>query len=134
MEFTSWGLLAQAETAETAATAEAPKAAADGTAAEQPGSPFGSLLVPLSLIMVLFYFVILRPQKAKDQQFKSLLDSLKETDRVVTIGGIHGVVTNVQRNPDGAIVTIRVDESTGAKIRVGASAIARVLTDEEKSA
>ncbi|WP_428306033.1 preprotein translocase subunit YajC [Lacipirellula sp.] len=132
MEFTSWGLLAQAE---TAATAEAPKApAADGAAAEQSASPFGSLLVPISLIMVLFYFVILRPQKAKDQQFKSLLDSLKETDRVVTIGGIHGIVTNVQRNPDGAIVTIRVDESTGAKIRVGASAIARVLTDEEKSA
>lgn len=132
MEFTSWGLLAQAE---TAATAEAPKAAADGAAADQASpSPFGSLLVPLSLIMVLFYFVILRPQKAKDQQFKSLLDSLKETDRVVTIGGIHGIVTNVQRNPDGAIVTVRIDESTGTKIRVGASAIARVLTDEEKSA
>lgn len=128
MEFTSWGLLAQAE------TAEAPKAPADGAAAEASPSPFGSLLVPLSLIMVLFYFVILRPQKAKDQQFKTLLDSLKETDRVVTIGGIHGIVTNVQRNPDGAIVTIRIDESTGAKIRVGASAIARVLTDEEKSA
>ena len=129
MEFTSWGLLAQAE------TAEAPQApAADGAAAEASPSPFGSLLVPLSLIMVLFYFVILRPQKAKDQQFKTLLDSLKETDRVVTIGGIHGIVTNVQRNPDGAIVTIRIDESTGAKIRVGASAIARVLTDEEKTA
>ena len=130
MEFTSWGLLAQAE------TAVAPQApAADGAAAaEAPASPFGSLLVPLSLIMVLFYFVILRPQKAKDQQFKSLLDSLKETDRVVTIGGIHGIVTNVQRNPDGAIVTVRIDESTGTKIRVGASAIARVLTDEEKTA
>jgi preprotein translocase subunit YajC len=131
MELTSWGLLAQAE---TAATAEAPQAPAGAAADEASPSPFGNLLVPLSLIMVLFYFVILRPQKAKDQQFKSLLENLKETDRVVTIGGIHGVVTNVQRNPDGAIVTIRVDESTGAKIRVGASAIARVLTEEEKTA
>ena len=84
--------------------------------------------------MVMFYFLILRPQKAKDQQFKTLVDSLKETDRVVTIGGIHGIVTNVQRNAEGAIVTVRVDESTGTKIRVGASAIARILTDEEKSA
>lgn len=130
MEFTSWGLLlAQAE------TAEAPKGTADGAAAEQaPSSPFNSFLVPLTLIMVMFYFLILRPQKAKDQQFKSLVESLKETDRVVTIGGIHGIVTNVQRNADGAIVTVRVDESTGTKIRVGASAIARILTDEEKSA
>ena len=134
MEFTSWGLLAQAETAEgTAAPADG--AAANGAPADAaPASPFSSFLIPLTLIMVMFYFLILRPQKAKDQQFKTLLDGLKETDRVVTIGGIHGVVTNVQRNNDGAIVTLRIDESTGTKIRVGASAIARVLTDEEKSA
>ena len=129
MEFTSWGLLAQAE------TAAAPKAPADGAPADAaPSSPFSSFLVPLTLIMVMFYFLILRPQKAKDQQFKSLVESLKETDRVVTIGGIHGIVTNVQRNTDGAIVTVRIDESTGTKIRVGASAIARILTDEEKTA
>ena len=48
-----------------------------------------------AVIMVLFYFLILRPQKAKDQQFRSMVDNLKEKDRVVTIGGIHGVVTNV---------------------------------------
>lgn len=127
MDISSWGLLAQA--------AEAAKDAAAGTPAE-PGasSPFNSFLVPLTLIMVMFYFLILRPQKAKDQQFKSLVESLKETDRVVTIGGIHGIVTNVQRNADGAIVTVRIDESTGTKIRVGASAIARILTDEEKPA
>jgi len=129
MEFTSWGLLAQAE------TAEAPKAPADGAPADAaPSSPFNSFLIPLTLIMVMFYFLILRPQKAKDQQFKSLVESLKETDRVVTIGGIHGIVTNVQRNAEGAIVTVRIDESTGTKIRVGASAIARILTDEEKTA
>jgi preprotein translocase subunit YajC len=129
MDISVWGLLAQA-----ADGANAANGAADGAAAEGAVSPFSSLLVPLTLIMVMFYFLILRPQKAKDQQFKSLLENLKETDRVVTIGGIHGVVTNVQRNADGAMVTLRVDESTGAKIRVGASAIARVLTDEEKTA
>ena len=134
MEFTSWGLLAQTETTEATA-APADGAPANGAPADDAQtSPFGSFLVPLTLIMVMFYFLILRPQKAKDQQFKTLVDSLKETDRVVTIGGIHGVVTNVQRNTEGAIVTIRVDESTGTKIRVGASAIARILTDEEKSA
>ncbi|MCC6491919.1 MAG: preprotein translocase subunit YajC [Pirellulales bacterium] len=90
------------------------------------------MLPALMVIMVLFYFLILRPQKNKDQQFRSMIDNLKETDRVVTIGGIHGVVTSVQR--EAKLVTLRVDESTGTKIRVGASAIAQVMTDDEKSA
>ena len=92
---------------------------------------FQDMLPALLGIMALFYFLILRPQRTKDKQFRTLVDSLKETDRVVTIGGIHGVVTNVQR--DAGMVTIRVDETTGAKIRVGTSAIARVVVDEEKS-
>jgi preprotein translocase subunit YajC len=48
---------------------------------------------------------------------------------VVTIGGIYGVVTNVQREAER--VTIRVDEATGTKLKVGMSAIARVLTGDE---
>ena len=90
------------------------------------------MLLPLAAIGLLFYLLILRPQRSKDQQFRAMVDNLKETDRVVTIGGIHGVVTNVQK--DVGLVTIRVDESTGAKLRVGTSAIARIITDEEKPA
>lgn len=58
-----------------------------------------------------------------------MLEGLKEKDRVVTVGGIHGVVTNVQR--DREEVTLRVDESSGAKIRINMSAISRLVTDEE---
>lgn len=87
------------------------------------------MLPALVGIMALFYFLILRPQKAKDQQFRSMVDNLKEKDRVVTIGGIHGVVTNVQR--EAGVVTIRVDESTGTRIRVGTSAIAKIVSDDE---
>jgi preprotein translocase subunit YajC len=58
-----------------------------------------------------------------------MISNVKENDRVVTIGGIHGVVTNVQRDLDR--LTIRVDESTGTKIKVNMSAVARVLTGEE---
>jgi len=95
-----------------------------------PGG-LGSMMVPLIVIMVLFYFMILKPQKNKEQSFRSMVDNLKEKDRVVTIGGILGVVTNVQRDRDE--VTLRVDESTGAKIRVGTSAISRVVTDDDKN-
>lgn len=116
-----WLLLAEAA-APTKDAAGAPAA---------PASPLQSMLPGLIVIMVLFWFLILRPQKSKDQQFRSMLENLKETDRVVTIGGIHGVVTNVQR--DQGIITLRVDESTGAKIRVGTTAIARVITENEKT-
>jgi len=103
--------------------------AEDGAA--EPGSGLTSMMPGLMIIMGLFYFMILRPQKNKERVFRTMVDGLKEKDRVVTIGGIHGVVTNVVRDRDE--VTIRIDESTGAKIRVGTSAIARVVTDEDKN-
>jgi preprotein translocase subunit YajC len=83
----------------------------------------------LAVIMVLFYFMLIRPQKRKEQALRAMVNNIKENDRVVTIGGIHGVVTNVQRDADR--VTIRVDESTGAKLRVNMSAVARVLTGDD---
>ena len=89
------------------------------------------MLLPIIVIFFLFYFLILRPQKRKEQAMRTMIDNLKEKDRVVTIGGIHGVVTNVQR--DQEMVTLRVDETSGAKIHVGTSAIARVVVDDEKS-
>ena len=82
------------------------------------------------VIMVLFYFMLIRPQKRKEQELREMVRNVKENDRVVTIGGIYGVVTNVQR--DAERVTIRVDESTGTKLKVNMSAIARVLTGEEQ--
>jgi preprotein translocase subunit YajC len=90
---------------------------------------FFRFLGPIFVIFILFYFMLLRPQKRKEQEFREMVRNVKENDRVVTIGGIHGVVTNVQR--DAERVTIRVDEATGAKLRINMSAIARVLTGED---
>ena len=81
-------------------------------------------------IMALFYFMMIRPQKRKEQELRNQVSQIKENDRVVTIGGIYGIVTNVQR--DAQRVTIRVDESNGTKLRLNMSAIARVLTAEDQ--
>jgi len=86
-------------------------------------------MVIAAAVMAMFYFMFIRPQKNKEQDLRKMIQNLKENDRVVTIGGIHGVVTNVQRDVER--LTIRVDESTGAKLRVNMSAIARVLTGDE---
>ena len=98
---------------------------------EAPPGFGSSTLLTLSIIMCLFYLIMMRPQRKKDREFREMLESLKEKDRVVTIGGIHGVVTNVQR--DAGTVTLRVDESTGAKIRVGTSAVSKVVVEDQSS-
>ncbi len=94
-----------------------------------PSDGLMGMMPALFIIMGLFYFLILRPQKNKERTFRSMINNLKEKDRIVTIGGIHGVVTGVQRESE--IVTVRIDESSGTKIRIGTSAIARVVTGEE---
>src|SRR5690606_23573643 len=66
--------------------------------------------VPLILIGVLFYFMLIRPERKKSAQMADMLKTLKKNDHVVTIGGIFGTVVNVNEGSD--VVTIRVDENT----------------------
>jgi preprotein translocase subunit YajC len=98
--------------------------------AEDPNALFRFLL-PLIIVIPLFYLMMIRPQKRKEQELKNQVANLKENDRVITIGGIYGVVTNVQR--DAQRVTVRVDESNGTKLKFNMSAIARVITGEEET-
>jgi preprotein translocase subunit YajC len=101
---------------------------AEDAPAQADPNAFLKMVFPLVIITFLFYFIMVRPQKKKDDDFKRLLANLKESDHVVTAGGIYGVVTNVQR--DAERVTIRVDDSTGTKLRVSISSIARVIADD----
>ena len=91
-----------------------------------PG-PLGGMLVPLVLIGILFYFMLLRPEQRKRATHEKMLDALKKNDRVVTVGGIHGTVVNV--NKDQQEVTVKVDESSNTKLRINRSAISRVVTE-----
>lgn len=112
--------------------AQAADKAANPAANDPNGNPFTGLLPMLVITGVLFYFIMVRPQKKREQAIRDKINNIKENERVVTIGGIHGVVTNVQR--DIGRVTIRVDESTGAKLRLNITAIARVVSEEDEKA
>jgi preprotein translocase subunit YajC len=57
-----------------------------------------------------------------------LLSSIKKNDHVVTTSGIYGVVTDVSKETNK--VTLRIDESTGAKVRMDLTSIVRVLGDQ----
>lgn len=52
-------------------------------------------LVPFALVLGIFYFIILLPMKRKQQKVQAFLDNLKVNDRVVTTGGIYGLVTRL---------------------------------------
>jgi len=109
--------------------------AADGGGQGAPpgggGGGGGSTLMffmPFIIIMVLFYLLLMRPQKREQQKRQQMLAAIKKNDRVVTIGGIYGVVTNVR--PEADEVTLKVDEATNTKLRMTLSSVARVLGDE----
>ncbi len=55
-----------------------------------------SLILPLALMVIVFYFFLLRPQRKKDKAVKDMLDALKTGDRVCTIGGIYGTVDRIK--------------------------------------
>ena len=114
------------------AEGEAPAGGAgQGAGQAAPAGSILQMLFPLVLIFMLFYFLIMRPERRKQADHKSLLESLKKNDRVVTIGGIYGVVANVQREDDR--VTIKVDEDNNTKLNVTFSSIARVIVGEDEA-
>ncbi|GJQ49987.1 preprotein translocase subunit YajC [uncultured Candidatus Kuenenia sp.] len=88
-----------------------------------------SLLLPFILMFVVMYFLILRPQKRKEKERKALLSRIRKSDRVITAGGIHGVVTSVRETE----VVIRIDESKDVKVKVDRSSIATVLETSHDS-
>jgi len=53
-------------------------------------------LVPMILIFVIFYFMLIRPQRKKEKKVQEMLKALKVGDRVSTIGGIYGTITNIK--------------------------------------
>lgn len=88
-------------------------------------SPSGmlSMLLPFILMFVVMYFLILRPQKRKDKDRKSLLSRIKKNDKVVTSGGIHGIITSVRENE----VILRVDDAKDVKVKVDRTSIVAVV-------
>ena len=85
---------AVAETAATTVTDPAMAADELGAAGTVVGL-IGSLL-PMILIFVVFYFMLIRPQRKKDKQVKEMLANLKKGDRICTIGGIYGTIMNIK--------------------------------------
>ncbi|MFQ5582195.1 MAG: preprotein translocase subunit YajC [Mariprofundaceae bacterium] len=82
--------------------------------AAEPAAADGGMasLVPLILIMVIFYFLLIRPQQKRVKEHKSMVEALKKGDKVITGGGIIGTVADAKDD------ILKVDIAEGVRIRV----------------
>ena len=86
-------------------------ATATGAAAEEMST--GAMIIyyavqflPMILIFIIFYFMLIRPQRKKDKEAKQMLENLKVGDRICTIGGIYGTIVRIKDQ----VLTIEVGE------------------------
>ncbi len=100
------------------------QAAAETPAGGAPGG-FGSMFIPLICIGVIFYFLILRPQQKKGKEQQALISSLKSGDKVVTSGGIHGLISNVKDK------TVILKVADNVKIEVDKAAVGVVTKSSD---
>jgi preprotein translocase subunit YajC len=94
----------------------------------QPQPDLLSTLLPFLFMGVVFYFILIRPQQKKQKQHQQLLANLKTGDRVVTSGGIHGLIANVKET------TFLLKVADNVKIEIDKGAISGVEKQSEVKA
>jgi len=72
-------------------------------------------LMPIILIFIVFYFLLIRPQKKTQDEHKKMVAGLKKNDEVITAGGIHGTIVNVKEHT----VTLKVDDNVKVEVQKG---------------
>ena len=77
-------------------------------------------LFPLVLIFVIFYFLLIRPQKQKEKEHQKMLSGINKNDEIVTLGGIHGTVINVKEKT----LIVRIDDNV--KIEIEKNSVAYI--------
>ncbi|WP_163337726.1 preprotein translocase subunit YajC [Desulfopila sp. IMCC35008] len=95
----------------------------DGAAAAGSLGAFGNF-IPLILIFVVFYFLLIRPQQKQAKQHQQFLADLKKNTRVMTKGGMYGVITNIDNN----VLTIEIAKDI--EVKVSRDAIASAVNKD----
>ena len=80
----------------------------------------------LVFMFVVFYFLIIRPQRKRQQDQQAILAALKPGDRIITIGGIYGQIENM--NEDSLVIKVE----SGTNIRIARQAVAYKQTEAVK--
>lgn len=103
-------------------------ATGEATAATQtPQGGDWSFLIMMGAIFVVFYFILIRPQKKQEKRQRAMIDALKPGDEIITIGGIYGKIVKVKE--DYIVIESTADRT---KIKFAKSSVSRCLTEHNE--
>ncbi|MEE9584804.1 MAG: preprotein translocase subunit YajC [Candidatus Brocadiales bacterium] len=99
--------------------------------AQAPAHPsmFWATMVPFMIMAAIIYMFIIRPQRTKEADRQEMLAGIRKSDRVITSGGLHGVVVNVKETE----LVILIDSNKDVKVKVERDAITLVRHKGEKA-
>ncbi len=87
------------------------------------GGSLVSTLVMFGAIFAIFYFMIIRPQQKRAKEREALLNAIKKGDKVITSGGLHGVIAGIEEK------TILLDLGNNIKVKIERSAVTTVVSE-----
>ena len=101
-----------------------------GGAAQGAGGGFGSILPMMLLMFVIIYFLMIRPEQKKQKERQEMMKNLKKGDKVVTAGGIMGVVGNVK---DDTVMVKIADNTVVEFTRAAVSSVVQPKSDDKSA-
>ena len=104
-------------------------AAADGAQQVSSVAALATTFLPLILIFVVFWFMLIRPQRKKAKQVKEMLNNLKAGDRICTIGGIYGTITGLK--DDTITLSVGKDNLSMVVARWGIRSVEEVTIEND---
>lgn len=114
----------------SSALAETAAGAVEGEAGQvNTVAALATTFLPLILIFVVFWFMLIRPQRKKDKQVKEMLNNLKAGDRICTIGGIYGTITGLK--DDTVTLSVGKDNLSMVVARWGIRSVEEVSIEND---
>jgi len=97
--------------------------AVNGQAVSGAGGMFTSLM-PFILIFVIFYFLLILPQRRKQKEHRQMIGNLKKGDKVITTGGIYGTITNLKKS------YVEIEAANQVRLRVQRGCVSQLRREE----
>ena len=97
--------------------------AIDGQVAPGAGGMFGALM-PLILIFVIFYFLLILPQRRKQKEHREMVRNLKKGDKIITTGGVYGTITRLKKS------YVEIEVANQIRLRVQRTCVSQLRREE----
>ena len=97
--------------------------AIDGQVGPGAGGMFGALM-PLILIFVIFYFLLILPQRRKQKEHREMVRNLKKGDKIITTGGVYGTITRIKKS------YVEIEVANQIRLRVQRTCVSQLRREE----